>query len=308
MRAKRDLFRSLTLAAMVDSASRMCRGLPLPSLKVAASYIRTYDGRDNLRAARTPKYVSFPLPCGRYRFVIVWFSSRSWFPVPWSDSVEVRSAFSSLGRSRLFVITPSPPSSPSSSSRTPAGKPRTSAAQRRLRQQRKIGPLVLELQGKLSALRSKLQATQDELRAVKADRSVVVGEHRKLADEITRLLKLADKDRQCANVQLVLASVDARANTTDAVRFAQAKLLSKQKLEGAKSAACLQDLHLEIKHLKELAGRLRLERDTARADALRYNKERNDLREEVASLRTAHSTRIVKAATAVRVKFPGLSP
>jgi len=60
MRAKRDLFRSLTLAAMVDSASRMCRGLPLPSLQVAASYIRTYDGRDNLRAARTPKYVSFP--------------------------------------------------------------------------------------------------------------------------------------------------------------------------------------------------------------------------------------------------------
>ena len=86
MRAKRDLFRSLTLAAMVDSASRMCRGLPLPSLEVAASYIRTYDGRDDLRAARTPKYVSFPslvvviVPLSfRYRFALAPFT----FPSPW---------------------------------------------------------------------------------------------------------------------------------------------------------------------------------------------------------------------------------
>ena len=104
MRAKRDLFRSLTLAAMVDSASRMCRGLPLPSLKVAASYIRTYDGRDNLRAARTPKIRVVSLPCGRYRFVIVSLSFRPRLvhvPVAVAHSLSVAfRRLRTLGRSR----------------------------------------------------------------------------------------------------------------------------------------------------------------------------------------------------------------
>jgi len=119
MRAKRDLFRSLTLAAMVDSASRMCRGLPLPSLEVAASYIRTYDGRDDLRAARTPKYVSFPSPVivsFRYRFVIVSPSPRSRSRRRGSFSVGRISAAPHIGQVSIVLhsVSASPPLLPGS--------------------------------------------------------------------------------------------------------------------------------------------------------------------------------------------------
>ena len=76
-------------------------------------------------------------------------------------------------------------------------------------------------------------------------------------------------------------------------------------LAQARAAADLKVAQLQLERSTALAGRLRLERDTARSDALRFNSERNELRAEIASLRTDLSQRVLRAAAAIRLTFPG---
>jgi hypothetical protein len=76
----------------------------------------------------------------------------------------------------------------------------------------------------------------------------------------------------------------------------------------AKIVADNASLKVENARLLELSGRLRLERDIARTDSLKFNKERNDLRLEVAGLIRERSEKIAKAAKAPRISFPGTPP
>jgi metal-dependent amidase/aminoacylase/carboxypeptidase family protein len=153
-----------------------------------------------------------------------------------------------------------------------------------------------------------LQASQTELLRAKSDRLTIVAEHGKLATEIERLVQQSEDDRQSASARFAIASADAHTNTLEAIRRVEARLRGEQKLQAAKSEAAAEALRWEIDRLTELSGRLRLERDAARADSLRFNAERNDLRKEVASLLKERSEQIVKAAAAARVKFPGSGP
>jgi hypothetical protein len=213
-----------------------------------------------------------------------------------------------LPSSLAYAATSSSAPSSSNPPRASSGKPRESAAKRRARERRKEDPLIAELKGKLSALRSRLQASQVELQRVKADRLTVVQEHGKLASEIERLVKRSDDDHELANVKLAQVSADAHLNTSKAVRLAEERLREHHKLRLARSAAEAGALRLEVDHLKELSVRLRLERDAARSDGLRFNEERNALRKELADLVKKQSEEAVKAATATRLKFPGNCP
>jgi hypothetical protein len=161
--------------------------------------------------------------------------------------------------------------------------------------------LVAELKGLITVLRSKLQVAQDERRSV-------VAEHDRLAEEIKRLVKHAEEDRKLAAATIATLSADAAANVTEALRRAEDRHRVELGLAQARAAADLKVARLHLERSTALAGRLRLERDTARSDALRFNSERNELRAEIATLRTEHSQKAVRAASAVRLTFPGERP
>ncbi len=69
----------------------------------------------------------------------------------------------------------------------------------------------------------------------------------------------------------------------------------------AKASTARELAWLELERLNALNKRLRSERDQARADSLRFNEERNALRE----LRARRSEAAVRDATRTRLSFPG---
>jgi hypothetical protein len=280
---------------MVESASRVRRGNFSPTCPlVAASYVARTICRDPLRGARN-SYVSYVCISFRIRPILT-FCTCSFVAYPYSCAVVFASITSSSAPS---LPTPSRPS---------AGKPRDKAAKRRARDRRKDPILVAELTGTISALRHRLQLARNELSLTKADRLSLISENSKVVERFKLLCQEFKKSGEAADARYATLAANIQTEVKDAVRSAEDSLRVEHKRLSAKIVADNASLKVENARLLELSGRLRLERDIARTDSLKFNKERNDLRLEVAGLIRERSEKIAKAAKAPRISFPGTPP
>ena len=109
---------------------------------------------------------------------------------------------------------------------------------------------------------------------------------------------LAAEDRRDADARLPSLRLKLTSDPVAAQQRLQDRL--EVALNSARGLA-----QLELEHHIAAAKRLRGERDRARADALRYNEERNALRREVAELRVRQSETAVRDASRTRLSFPG---
>jgi hypothetical protein len=149
---------------------------------------------------------------------------------------------------------------------------------------------------------------RNELSLTKADRLSLISENSKVVERFKLLCEEFKKSGEAAEATYATLAANIRTKVQDAVRDAEDGLRAEHKRLSAKIVADNAALKLENARLLELSGRLRLERDIARTDSLKFNKERNDLRLEVAGLLRERSEKIAKAATAPRISFPGTPP
>jgi hypothetical protein len=188
------------------------------------------------------------------------------------------------------------------------GKPRQSAEKRRNRLRQQDAKIITHLKGQLSSVRECLKNEQDRLRAASRARIQLAEEHTKLGELVIQLRDDLKETRERASASLAIAVADAAAATTQALRRAEDRRRQEVDFANTRANSTLEKTLGENERLKELAGRLRLERDTARSDALRYNSERNALRAEVATLRAEKALQAARAAVAVPLAFPGSIP
>jgi hypothetical protein len=188
------------------------------------------------------------------------------------------------------------------------GKPRQSAEKRRNRLRQQDAKIITQLKGQLSSVRECLKNEQDRLRAASRARIQLAEEHTKLGELVIQLRDDLKETRERASASLAIAVADAAATTIQALRRAEDRRRQEVDFANTRANSTLEKTLGENDRLKELAGRLRLERDTARSDALRYNSERNALRAEVATLRAEKALQAARAAVAVPLAFPGSRP
>ena len=193
-------------------------------------------------------------------------------------------------RTRGTTSTPSA-AAPTASLRRALGKPRQSAEKRRNRLRQQDAKIITQLKGQLSSVRECLKNEQDRLRAASRARIQLAEEHTKLGELVIQLRDDLKETRERASASLAIAVADAAATTTQALRRAEDRRRQEVDFANTRANSTLEKTLGENDRLKELAGRLRLERDTARSDALRYNSERNALRAEVATLRAERHCR-----------------
>jgi len=153
-------------------------------------------------------------------------------------------------------------------------------------------------EAQIADLRNKHSHVLDLLRTEEGRRRVAVAEHHSLTVEIEKYRALDKGELEQLRLRRSAAASSAERSHQELVAQLKASHdLALQDLNN-RHAIELQAAQLELGQLRTDAARLRAERDARTADSLRYNAQRNALKEELLILRSQRSKATVAACVA----------
>jgi hypothetical protein len=192
-----------------------------------------------------------------------------------------------------------PPASSLDSAPADGGKARNKSAARRQRvRQSARADSAQRLQRHIDLLREKLAAVQQELVNEKDRRNAISAEHFTISHSLLRTQQLLDEARASGEARVKVVEVErAKELVRDRASWEQRHQLELRTLR-ERSDLMRERATLDVQTAQAFAGRLRLERNQAHQDALRYNQERNEARAELVALRTQQSAAAVRSALA----------